>query len=144
MSTPSDSNLRALTHALAIWWSSPNSIIGHGLGRIGATHHTLLPNHITEYYGNPILTKFRISAIVFGNTINYAPGVDPASPCARYDQTCNVTSLRAHENAHIHQYRACGIFFIPAYLLSEAWARTLGTGINPFETAADNASTDRT
>lgn len=134
--------LSGVAHAALMWWAAPNSIIGHLLGWYAAGRRAKLADAITEYYDNPILDWLRISAITFGNTINHAPGVDPETPCLRYDCACNVTSLRAHECAHVRQYRLWGPFFIPAYLIAEAWARTFGSGINWFENAADDACTE--
>ncbi|HRI86695.1 MAG TPA: hypothetical protein PK869_00440 [Candidatus Hydrogenedentes bacterium] len=129
-----------VAHIAGICWAAPNSIIGHCIGRF-ASARAKLPGGITEYHNNRILDRLGIAAIAFGNTINCATGVDPSSPWLRYDKTGNVTSLRAHECAHVSQYRHWGPFFLPAYLLCEAWARLLGNGINTFETAADDAST---
>jgi len=136
------SSRQYLVHALAVCWASPNSVIGHAMGWYGASSRAQFPDGITEYYDNPILNRLRISAITFGNTINHATGVDPETPWPRYDCACDVTSLRAHECAHVRQYRWWGPFFIPAYLIAEAWARTFGNEINAFENAADDACTE--
>lgn len=142
-------------NALPAWWAASCSWLGHVLGRIGRRMGAPPPRRlgaVTEYRACPLLRRlpFCPSGITFGNVIVYgtAPsgeGIPPESPTWRYDGTGRVV-LRNHEFIHIRQYRAWGPFFLPAYLLAQAWTTgrrmlTRRPAVNRFEQHADDHCT---
>lgn len=110
-------------------WNSPNSVWGC-LGGLGGKPTWRPEERICEVTGGWLtaLLKRRhwADAITLGDVVLYAD--ERLAPL-----------LRAHEMVHVHQYRAWGPLFLPAYGLESLW-QWLRTGDgyrnNRFERAA--------
>ncbi|HOD49606.1 MAG TPA: hypothetical protein PLM14_13305 [Candidatus Hydrogenedentes bacterium] len=116
------------------------SWLGHLIGRVGQWLGAPAPErfgHITEYYSNPIVSRMRLSGIVFGNAVVYSVA-DPAVPVLRYDKQGYV-ELREHEWAHVAQYQGWGAVFWLKYLAAETARPFSVSRINHYEMQADDA-----
>lgn len=128
--------LRSLV-ALGALWTLPNTLLGLGLGALGLAFGA----HV-HWRRRELAVVFHRwpwgpgGAITFGNVILHT-GDDLDSPCVTYAHRAGrgdepAIVLADHERAHVYQYMALGLLFLPLYLLCG------GISVrNPFERAAD-------
>jgi hypothetical protein len=128
--------MNILSRALQLFWASPGSLLGLGIGVIGlATGGRWRRRGKTlEFWGGAV-TSFLTNipwmpggalAMTLGHVIL---GVSPAA--------LDVT--RDHELVHVRQYERWGPLFLPAYLSFSAWlwlCRRDPYRDNPFEREA--------
>ncbi len=137
-STPRQRVLRGLLFALGMLWALPVSVCG------------LLAGLVALAFGARIRIRKGDLALVFqnfpwgpggaitlGNVILHT-GADLACPCHTYAHRAGLTDEPAivmsdHERAHVYQYMALGVLFLPLYLLTGAAI----SADNRFEHAAD-------
>jgi hypothetical protein len=127
---------RALV-ALGAVWTLPNTLVGLFLGLAGLAFGAHM-----HWRGRELALVFHRwpwgpgGAITFGNVILHT-GDSLDSPCVTYAHRAghgdeDPILLCDHERAHVYQYMALGLLFLPLYLVCG------GISVrNPFERAAD-------
>jgi hypothetical protein len=117
-------------------WTSPNTLLGLAIGAIGLAMGARVQRgrNAIEFLDHPLIARVGRAAMVFGNTIHYAPGRRPHERVRRYDRAGSVV-LGEHERAH---YERWGPFFLVAYAI--CWLPFVPPRGNRFEHAADDAA----
>lgn len=135
-SLPTQERRKKFLTGATFLWNSPNTALGllAGVGGRYAWHADSQAWEVTGGWLIECLGRMRLAdAITLGDVILYA---DPAL----------IFLLREHETVHVHQYRAWGPLFLPAYL-AESLYQYLRTGDgyhrNRFEIAAYQADRRR-
>lgn len=122
--------MQLLARFLYTIWTSPNTVLGAGLGLIALLSggRVQVRRGVLEFYGPAVrwgLGRYA-SAITFGHTIL---GVDQGA----------LDRCREHEHVHVRQYERWGPLFLPAYVLFWIVLRVRGRDgyrENPFERQA--------
>jgi len=129
--------LRALTQAIGVVWAAPVSVTGLVVGSAGwmagATPHWQPQRHCLVFQQFPWGPG---GAITLGNVI-LDTGKSLDRPCNTYAHDAGLCHeapivMGDHEHAHVLQYMALGILFVPLYFLNGGVSAR-----NRFERAAD-------
>ena len=118
-------------------WTLPNSLVGLVLGVVALPFGARM-----RWRGGDPALEFQHwpwgpgGAITFGNVILHT-GETLDCPCMTYAQRAGLAQTPAivlgdHERAHVYQYMALGVLFLPLYLLFGGVSHR-----NRFEQAAD-------
>ena len=129
--------LRTFAQLLGILWASPNTALGLVAGSVGlafGAHAHLRPRDLAIVFHRWPWGPG--GALTLGNTILHT-GDTLDSDCVTYAHRAGHLQepsirLADHERAHVYQYMALGVLFLPLYLISG------GVSVrNRFERAAD-------
>jgi len=109
------SGSRVLIRALRYAWALPNSVLGAALAvsALASGGRATMVDGVVEAHGGLVTLVLRhmvplqggASAMTLGHVVL---GRDAAS----------LQRTRAHERAHVRQYEAWGLLFIPAYVMA--------------------------